>query len=173
MNREDENGLYKKMSSSEYLRIANETARESRAAGNTPFGAILVDNDTGEVLMKQGNAEYDLHDATAHAERMLASRASRKYEKSFLAQCTLYTTCEPCPMCTGAIYWTNIGRIVYGITEKRLLEMTGSDEKNPTFSMGAQKVIDAGQKKIIVEGPIPEVEAEIVDVHKGYWSSAQ
>ena len=108
----------------EYLRKANEVARRSCAGGNTPFGAILVDED-GQVLMEQGNAEHELHDATAHAERVLASRASAAFDKKRLWGCTLYTTCEPCPMCTGAIYWANIGKIAFGISETKLLELTG------------------------------------------------
>ena len=158
----------KEMDHTKYLRIANEEARRARASGNTPFGAVLV-NEFGEVLMTQGNVETDLHDATAHAERILSSRASQAFDKEKLWNCTLYTTVEPCPMCTGAVYWANIGRIVYGISEKRLLEMTGSDKKNPTFSMGAAKVIDAGQKAIELIGPIPEMEEEIVEEHKGFW----
>ena len=145
----------------DYLRLANQEAKTARAGGNTPFGAILVDDVTGEVLMRQGNAEGDTHDATAHAEFVLASRARK---------CTLYTTCEPCPMCTGGIYWANIGRIVYGISEARLLELTGADDKNPTFSMGADKVIAAGQKTIRLEGPVLEMETEIVAVHEGFWN---
>ena len=74
-------------------------------------------------------------------------------------------------MCTGGIYWANIGRIVYGISETRLLALTGADDKNPTFSMGADKVIAAGQKDIQLEGPVPEVEAEIVEVHRGFWNN--
>lgn len=154
----------------DYLRLANQEAKTARAGGNTPFGAILVDDVTGEVLMRQGNAEGDTHDATAHAEFVLASRASRTYSKEKLWKCTLYTTCEPCPMCTGGIYWTNIGRIVYGISEARLLELTGADDKNPTFSMGADKVIAAGQKAIRLEGPVLEMETEIVAVHEGFWN---
>lgn len=152
----------------DYLRLANQEAKTARAGGNTPFGAILVDDVTGEVLMRQGNAEGDTHDATAHAEFVLASRASRTYSKEKLWKCTLYTTCEPCPMCTGGIYWANIGRIVYGISEARLLELTGADDKNPTFSMGADKVITAGQKAIRLEGPVLEMETEIVAVHEGF-----
>ena len=156
------------MNHAKYLRCANEVAKKARAEGNTPFGAVLV-NEEGVVLLEQGNAEGALHDATAHAELVLASRASRGYSKEELAKCTLYTTCEPCPMCTGGIYWSNIGAIVYGITETTLLEMTGSDEKNPTFAMGAQQVIDAGQKKIDLVGPVEEVQDEILEVHQGFW----
>ncbi len=156
------------MDFNKYLKRANEVARAARESGNTPFGAVLVGPD-GNILMEQGNAEGDLHDATAHAERVLASRASRKYEKGFLRECTLVSTCEPCPMCTGAIYWANIGRIVFGITEERLLEMTGADDKNPTFSMGAARVIEAGQKDIELIGPVREIEDEVAEVHKGFW----
>lgn len=151
-----------------YLRRANEVAKNACAEGNTPFGAILVDPE-GNIILEQGNAERELHDATAHAEMTLASRASRMFDKAFLSRCTLYTTCEPCPMCSGGIYWANIGTVAYGISEKRLLELTGDDEKNPTFSMGAQKVFDAGQKKIRVLGPFEELADEIVEVHKGFW----
>ena len=156
------------MNTADYLRRANEIARKAREDGNTPFGALLVD-ENGKILMEQGNAEHDLGDATAHAEMTLASRASRTYSKAFLRKCTLYTTCEPCPMCSGGIYWSNIGRCIFGITEKRLLELTGSNDLNPTFSMGADRVFAAGQKDIVLEGPVPEVEEEIVEVHKGFW----
>lgn len=153
----------------DYLKRANEIAKQARANGNTPFGAILVDAN-GNIIMEQGNAEHDLHDATAHAERMLASRASAAFDRDTLWGSTLYTTCEPCPMCTGAIYWANIGRIVFGITETKLLQLTGGDEKNPTFSMGADKVIDAGQKKIELIGPFSEIEDEIEEAHRGFWN---
>ena len=151
-----------------YLRAANEIAKKAVETGNTPFGAVLVD-ENGEILMEQGNAAFELHDETSHAERMLATRASQTFDKEKLWKCTLVTTVEPCPMCTGAIYWANIGKIVYGMSEKRLLEMTGADDKNPTFDMGAEKVIAAGQKEIKVIGPFQEVEEEIAELHKKFW----
>lgn len=153
----------------DYLKRANEVAKDARARGNTPFGAVLV-NAAGEIVMEQGNAEHDRHDATAHAEFVLASRASAAFDRDTLWNSTLYTTCEPCPMCTGAIYWANIGKIVFGITETKLLELTGSDEKNPTFSMGADKVIAAGQKPIVLEGPFSEIEEEVKEAHRGFWN---
>lgn len=153
-----------------YLLAANEVAKKARENGNTPFGAVLVD-DKGNIIMEQGNAEGDLHDATAHAERMLASRASQAYSKDFLWKCTLYTTFEPCCMCTGAIYWSNIGKIVYALTEKRLLELTGADEKNPTFNISSRTILAAGQKNIEVLGPFEEIAAAVVEVHKGFWNN--
>ena len=153
-----------------YLLAANEVAKKARENGNTPFGAVLVD-DKGNIIMEQGNAEDDLHDATAHAERMLASRASQAYSKDFLWKCTLYTTFEPCCMCTGAIYWSNIGKIVYALTEKQLLELTGADEKNPTFNISSRTILAAGQKNIEVLGPFEEIAAAVVEVHKGFWNN--
>jgi hypothetical protein len=72
-------------------------------------------------------------------------------------------------MCTGAIYWGNIGTIVYALTEKRLLELTGDNEQNPTFDLPAQQIIDRGQKPIQIIGPFPEVEEKARKVHEGYW----
>lgn len=156
------------MSHVEYLRRANEIARKAVMSGNTPFGALLVD-ENGDILLESGNEAFSLHDETAHAERVLASRASQRYSKDKLWKCRLYTTVEPCPMCTGAIYWANIGTIVYGMSEKRLLEMTGSDDKNPTFDMGCESVIKAGQKDIKILGPFKETEDEIASLHASFW----
>lgn len=92
-----------------YLRRAIEISKEAREAGNTPFGALLV-NKEGEIIMEQGNIEITEKICTGHAEATLAARASHEYSREFLWDCTLYTTAEPCAMCAGAIYWANIGR---------------------------------------------------------------
>ncbi len=129
-----------------YLREANKEAIKAKESGNTPFGAILVGAD-GEILMRQGNIEITEQDCTGHAETTLVRKASKKYSKSFLWDCTLYSTFEPCAMCCGAIYWGNIGRVVYGTTEKKLLELTGDDEQNPTFDLPCRDVFAKGQKR--------------------------
>ena len=92
-----------------------------------------------------------------------------EYSREFLWDCTLYTTAEPCAMCAGAIYWANIGRVVYGMTERRLLELTGSNEQNPTFDLPCRDVFAKGQKAIEVVGPVEAVEVEAAKVHEGYW----
>ena len=153
-----------------YLRRCIEISRASREGGNTPFGALLVDSE-GNIIMEQGNIEITERICTGHAETTLASRASHAYSRDFLWTCTLYTTAEPCAMCAGAIYWANIGRVVYGMTEKRLLELTGSDEQNPTFDLPCREVFARGQKDIQVIGPIPAVEEEAAEVHQGYWKN--
>lgn len=151
-----------------YLRRCIELSKIARESGNTPFGALLVDSK-GNIIMEQGNVEITEKRCTGHAETALAERASKEYEKDFLWECTLYTTAEPCAMCSGAIYWANIGRVVYGMTERRLLELTGSNEQNPTFDLPCREVFNRGQKDIKVIGPIIEVEKDAAKVHEGFW----
>ena len=151
-----------------FLRRAIEVSRLSREHGNTPFGAILVNEDK-QIVLEQENREISEHICTGHAETSLMEAASRKFDHDYLWQCTLYTTGEPCAMCSGAIYWAGIGRVVYGMTERRLLQLTGSNEQNPTFDLPCRDVFARGQKDILVEGPFPEVEEEAAEVHKGYW----
>jgi site-specific DNA-methyltransferase (adenine-specific) len=153
-----------------HLRRAIEVSRDARAHGNTPFGATLV-SDEGEVLLEQENIEITEGVCTGHAEATLTARASQAYDKAFLWTTTLYTTAEPCAMCAGAIYWANIGRVVYAMTEARLLELTGSNGQNPTFALPCRTVFAAGQKDIEVLGPFPEVEDEAAAVHEGYWDA--
>ncbi len=151
------------------LKRAIEISRESRKNGNTPFGALLADAE-GKILLEQPNVEITERKCTGHAETQVAERASMEYSKDFLAGCTLYTTAEPCAMCSGAIYWAGIGRVVYGMTEKDLLAQTGADPQNPTFDLPCREVFARGQKNIEVVGPFPELVEEIAEVHKGYWN---
>lgn len=152
-----------------YLKRCIEISKEARAGGNTPFGALLVDGN-GDIILEQGNIEITEHICTGHAETTLAARASQKYSKEFLWDCTLYTTAEPCAMCAGAIYWANIGRVVYAMTERQLLILTGSDEQNPTFDLPCREVFSRGQKEIEVIGPVSSVAEEAAAVHLGYWN---
>ena len=151
-----------------YLKRCIEVSKASREHGNTPFGAILVDED-GNILLEQENVEISTHTSHGHAETQIAEKASTMYSKDFLWECTLYTTAEPCAMCAGCIYWSNIGRVVYAMTEKDLLSLTGSDEQNPTFDLPCRDVFAKGQKASEVVGPVEAVEVEAAKVHEGYW----
>lgn len=147
-----------------HLRQANQVAIRARKQGHHPFGAILVAPDRETVLLEQGNI-----DPVNHAEAVLARTAFSQFETDYLWGCTLYTTVEPCVMCAGTQYWANIGRLVYGLSETRLLELTGNHDQNPTLNIPCRYVFDHSQKGIQVWGPILEVEAEILQVHQDFW----
>jgi tRNA(Arg) A34 adenosine deaminase TadA len=150
-----------------FLRRCLEVARRARQHGSHPFGAILV-GPRAEVLIESENGYRPFLDVTAHAERLLATRASRTYDAGFLAQCTMYTSTEPCAMCAGAVYWAGIGRVVYGLGERRLKALTGAHPENPTLDLPCRTVFEAGQRKVDVVGPLLEEEA--ARVHAGAWS---
>lgn len=118
----------------ECLSLAHEAAVESLREGNHPFGAVLVDR-SGNLLLRGGNVEVTERDCTGHAETALMRAASGRFSRAELWDCSLYTTVEPCAMCSGAMYWGNLGRVVYGVEEKKLLAITGSDPANPTFDL--------------------------------------
>jgi tRNA(Arg) A34 adenosine deaminase TadA len=69
----------------------------------------------------------------------------------------------------GAIYWCNIGRVVYAMSEERLLELTGSHPENPTLSLPCRTVFASGQRPTVVVGPLPEMEQEAAAPHVGFW----
>jgi tRNA(Arg) A34 adenosine deaminase TadA len=149
------------------LRKAFDIARRAKENGDHPFGALLADAN-GFVLMEQGNGfSAEGGDMTAHAERLLSTRASRAYRPAFLAGCTLYTSAEPCAMCSGAIYWAGIGRVVFGQTEKSLKALTGDHPENPTLDLPCRTVFAAGQRKVEVIGPLLEQEATALQEH--FW----
>ena len=104
-----------------------------------------------------------------HAEIELAREAAEMYDADFLWRCTLVTNFEPCAMCTGAIYWANIGRIVYGVSETELIKLTGSHKENPTLNLPCREVIKAGFKQIEILGPYKSVEDEILELHRNFW----
>ena len=150
-----------------FLRRSFDVARRAVIHGNHPFGAVLVDGD-GNVLIEAENGYMPSHDATAHAERLLATQACRTYSAGILGRSTLYSSAEPCAMCAGAIYWAGIGRLVYGLSEHRLRAMTGAHPENPTLNLPCRKVFESGQRPVEVVGPVLEVEAEAL--HAGVWT---
>ena len=147
-----------------HLRRANDVAKRAMANGHHPFGAVLVAPDHQTVLAEQCNV-----DAVNHAESVLSRTAALNYSPAYLGQCTLVTTFEPCAMCAATAYWANIGRIVYGASEEKLLALTGNHAANPTLSLPCRQVFASGQKAIEVIGPVPELEAELLAVHASFW----
>jgi tRNA(Arg) A34 adenosine deaminase TadA len=149
-----------------FLRRSFEIARRAMTHGNHPFGAVLVDR-SGNVLLEAENGYMPSHDGTAHAERLLATQACTTLDADTLRGATIYSSAEPCAMCSGAIYWAGIGRLVYGLSEHRLRAFTGNHPENPTLNLPCREVFASGQRPTEVVGPQLEDEAAVL--HENVW----
>jgi tRNA(Arg) A34 adenosine deaminase TadA len=148
-----------------YLIAAFEVAQHARQAGNHPFGAVLVD-EQGKILIVAENTVLTTHDITAHAELNLVRKASIQFDSTYLAKCSLYASTEPCPMCAGAIFWANIRKVIFGLSESGLYELIDSDSEE-ILLLPCREVFSRGHKTIDVIGPLLEDEAR--EVHRGFW----
>lgn len=100
-----------------YMRMAIEEAQQALRAGEVPIGAVVVSG--GRVIGRGHNMTETLTDVTAHAEMLALTSAANTLGGKYLPDCTLYVTVEPCPMCAGALGWSQIGRIVYGTADTK------------------------------------------------------
>lgn len=148
------------------LRRAIDLAENARRQGNHPFGAVLADED-GKIILEAENTVVGDRDITAHAETNLVRKACKIYESDTLAKCTIYASTEPCPMCAAAIFWGNIRRVVFALSESSLYEIIG-DESDDVLILPCREVFRQGKKTIEVLGPTLEEEA--IKVHIGFWN---
>lgn len=151
----------------QHLRRAITVSSDARANGNHPFGAILVDA-SGAIVLEAENTVTTGHDVTHHAELNLVRLACASIPYADLPHHTLFTSCEPCAMCSGAIYWAGIGRVVYGLSEEGLLGLTGDHPDNPTMMLPCRTVFAAGSRPTEVTGPL--IEDEAAEPHRGFWT---
>lgn len=100
-----------------FMKMALQEAREAYAKGEIPIGAVVVSGK--EVLARCHNLTEMLCDPTAHAEMQAITTATAAVGGKYLPQCTIYVTVEPCPMCAAALYWAQIGRVVYGAGDNK------------------------------------------------------
>ncbi|MBB2204717.1 nucleoside deaminase [Gluconacetobacter takamatsuzukensis] len=152
------------------LRQAIALSAEARAAGRHPFAALVADAGGHVVSRAINNSMPPGGDPTQHAELRAVAEAARLLPPETLADCTLYTSAEPCCMCAGAIYWSNIRRVVYGLSEHTLLALTGAHPENPTLALPCREVFARGQRPVAVVGPLLEDEA--ARPHAGFWCDA-
>ena len=143
-----------------FLREAIALSKSAVDRGNEPFGSVLVKD--GQVILRAENSVFTGHDMTNHAEMNLVKLAAKHHNPASLADCTLYTSTEPCAMCAGAIYWSGIGRMVYACSEARLGEIAGIGLNVPS-----RTVLQTGARTVAVTGPILENEA--AEVHQAFW----
>jgi guanine deaminase len=104
------------MYNDEFMRRAIRLSLANVKKGGGPFGAVIVKN--GKMISTGVNKVTEHNDPTAHAEVQAIRKASKKLKTFDLSECEIYSSCEPCPMCISAIYWSRINRIYYGNSRK-------------------------------------------------------
>ena len=136
----------------EAISLANENVRN----GGGPFGAVIADKD-GNIISTGVNRVTANHDPTAHAEVSAIRQAGQKLGTFSLEGCSIYTSCEPCPMCLSAIIWSNIKKVYYGGTKEDAADIGFRDDEIYDFIKGKNNLLDMkeiyrDECKIVMEG---------------------
>lgn len=132
----------------EFMRLAIRIGIENVENGGGPFGAVIVKD--GEIIATGANRVTPNHDPTAHAEVCAIRNACEKLGTFQLDGCEIYSSCEPCPMCLGAIYWAHIERLYYGCNQKDADAIGFSDE-----FIYKEIALDPSERKLKTEELLP------------------
>jgi tRNA(Arg) A34 adenosine deaminase TadA len=143
-----------------FVRQAIALATQARGDGNHPFGALLALD--GQVVLTATNSVITDHDPTAHAETNLVAAAIRQLSRDQIERAVLYTSCEPCAMCVGKMYWAGIRTVVYGLSSQELAVLAG-----PDFLIPCRELFERAVEPVAVVGPMLADEARAV--HVGFW----
>lgn len=146
-----------------FLSRAIELARQARAAGDYPFGAVLVLD--GRIVVEARNTVVTSNSPLCHAETNLVGEAVRTLTRQALGKSVLYASCEPCAMCVGAMYWAGIRSLVYGLPSDELATLAGRN-----FRVPCRELLSRTSEQINVTGPLLLDEARAV--HLGFWPVA-
>ena len=130
-----------------FLYRAIDLAKEACQLGNDPFGAVLVLN--GVIVHEALDRSVELSDPTYHAESAVIAEYCRSHHLFSLEGYSLYASTEPCVMCSGAIHWARISRVVFSVSQAMLQEITGGRPKP-----GCSDILNAGHRTIEVVGPL-------------------
>ena len=142
------------------LAASIDLARQARAAGNHPFGALLAID--GQIVLTAHNTVHTDRDPTAHAETNLVAAAIKGLTPEQIRQSVLYTSCEPCAMCVGKMYWAGVRSVVYALPATELAKMAGGD-----FLIECRTLFSHTAEPVAVTGPLLVPQAR--RVHEGYW----
>ncbi len=147
-----------------HLRRCVELASEALAAGDEPFGSLLV-SGSGEVLFEDHN-HVVAGDPTRHPELAIAQWAGAHLTADERAACTVYTSGEHCPMCAAAHGWVGLGRIVYAASSAQLRQWRSAwgAAASPVAALGIIDVVPGA----VVDGPAPELEDEVRALHEAF-----
>ena len=151
-----------------YLRDAIRMSRVAKERGNRPFGAVVISKD-GKLLSEAYCNTTETGDCTGHAETTAVRMLSPNHTRSVLAQATLYSSAEPCVMCAGAIFWSGIQRVIFGIDAERLRLFRGELLEQKDAALSCRDVFSASSHSIECIGPSLIEEAS--QVHEGFWQT--
>jgi tRNA(Arg) A34 adenosine deaminase TadA len=152
------------------LRRAIALSEAASAARGRPFGALVTDQDGRIVAQAQAVASVDPRDWTAHSEMQALRAASAILTWDELSRATIYASSEPCPMCAAAIYWCNIRRLVFCVSEPAMRALRAPYERAAGIAMRCEEIFARCDRPIDVLGPL--IEDEGLPVHQRFWSSA-
>ena len=149
------------------LRRAIELSAQAVANGNSPFGALFADAD-GNIVLEAETTGTTGGNVLYHAETNLMHEAVRTLTVEERAAGTLYSSCEPCPMCAGSIYWGGVRRVIFGLGERELAEIAEGQTTTPVAVFGGCRLIlEHGAVEIEVLGP--HLQEEAAAPHDGFW----
>ncbi len=151
-----------------HLRHAFALAAKARARGDRPFAAVIVADGTtlAEGLSTQGAGGGG---TLAHSEMNACQAAiSAGIPRPRLRRATIYCSGEPCSMCASAIFYTGIGRVVYGLSAGAILHLRNAQPHTAGLSLSCRAVLDSAAERVEVVGPCLEEEGAVP--HLGYWA---
>ncbi len=140
-------------------RLVRFTMRSMETASPVPFGALIVNTESGAHLMHGLNAVRRENDPSSHAELRTIRKATRKLETPSLKGFTLYTTCEPCPMCMANALWAGIDRVVYGAT------IEDANKHCKQIRVPSRELVERSDMQCVVDGPVLRDECYTLFTH--------
>lgn len=158
------------MSDETHLRRAIALAEDAVARGARPFGAVVVDGEGRVVAEAKAVETSEPRDWTAHSEMQALRAASAALSWEALSRATVYASGEPCPMCAAAIYWCNIRRLVFSVSEPAMRDLRAPFARAAGIAMRCEEIFARCDRAIAVTGPL--LEDEGLKAHRAFWPNA-
>jgi ribonuclease HI len=153
------------------LRRAIALSEAAVGLGGRPFGAVVTDGAGRVVAEAKGLPSVEPRDWSAHSEMQALRAASAVMTWEELSRATLYASGEPCPMCAAAMYWCNIRRLVYCVSEPAMRALRAPYERAAGIAMRCEEIFARCDRRIEVTGPL--LEEEGLEVHRRFWPNAR
>jgi tRNA(Arg) A34 adenosine deaminase TadA len=145
-----------------FMKACIDLAKQATEHGDPPFGSVLVRD--GQVILKGHNTTATENNFMRHAELNILCRALERFGTDIFPQCILYSSNEPCPMCAGAIYWSGVRQVVYGLSASALMEIRGWG-----LDVSGHEVLLQGTDEVRVVGGV--LEKEVRELHEAFWKA--